>query len=76
MVNYSGDFPFLWDEITVPIRFGSDLDMAQAVVKAETEVCSEYAEKATTIWARMQARSRSKTPAPLRWSPSSSMKTG
>ncbi len=57
VVNYSGDFPFLWDEITVPIRFGSDLDMAQAaLVEAATEVCSEYAEKATTIWARMQRR--------------------
>jgi small-conductance mechanosensitive channel len=22
--NYSGDFPFLWDEITVPVKYGSD----------------------------------------------------
>ena len=22
--NYSGDFPFLWDEISVPIKYGSD----------------------------------------------------
>lgn len=57
VVNYSGDFPFLWDEITVPIRFGSDLDMAQsALTEAANEVCSGYAEQATTIWARMQRR--------------------
>ena len=24
--NYSGDFPFLWDEITLPVRYGSDLE--------------------------------------------------
>jgi small-conductance mechanosensitive channel len=57
VVNYSGDFPFLWDEITVPIRFGSDLDMAQAALtEAANEVCGAYAEQATTIWARMQRR--------------------
>lgn len=22
--NYAGDFPFLWDEITLPVRYGSD----------------------------------------------------
>jgi small-conductance mechanosensitive channel len=57
VVNYSGDFPFLWDEITVPIRFGSDLDMAQAVLSdAANEICAGYAEKAASIWARMQRR--------------------
>lgn len=24
--NYSGDFPFLWDEIKIPIQFGSNYD--------------------------------------------------
>ncbi|MGB5266016.1 MAG: mechanosensitive ion channel domain-containing protein, partial [Polyangiales bacterium] len=57
VVNYSGDFPFLWDEIRVPIRFGSDLDAARAILsEAANEVCSGYAEQATTIWARMQRR--------------------
>lgn len=55
VVNYSGDFPFLWDEITVPIRFGSDLDMAQsALSNAADEVCGEYSQQAATIWASMQ----------------------
>jgi len=26
--NYSSDFPFLWDEITIPIKFGSDYKLA------------------------------------------------
>jgi small-conductance mechanosensitive channel len=38
--NYSGDFPFLWDELTLPVKYGSDypearrllLDAAQAVI--------------------------------------------
>lgn len=24
--NYSGDFPFLWDEIKIPVQFGFDYD--------------------------------------------------
>lgn len=27
--NYSGDFPFLWDEIKIPIQFGSDYELAK-----------------------------------------------
>jgi small-conductance mechanosensitive channel len=22
--NYSGDFPFLWDEVKIPVKYGSD----------------------------------------------------
>lgn len=31
--NYSGDFPFLWDEITVPVKYGSDWTMARAMLR-------------------------------------------
>lgn len=27
--NYSGDFPFLWDEIKIPIQYGSDYQLAK-----------------------------------------------
>ena len=27
--NYSADFPFLWDEITLPVRYGSDWKLAR-----------------------------------------------
>ncbi len=27
--NYSGDFPFLWDEIKIPVQFGSNYDKAR-----------------------------------------------
>ncbi len=27
--NYSRDFPFIWDEIDLPIRYGSDIELAK-----------------------------------------------
>lgn len=31
--NYSGDFPFLWDEITVPVKYGSDYKQAREIMQ-------------------------------------------
>jgi small-conductance mechanosensitive channel len=49
--NYSGDFPFLWDEITFPVRYGSDWkftrDMLQRVV---TEIVGDYAIQSKDAW--------------------------
>ncbi len=30
--NYSKDFPFVWDEFNIPIRYGSDLELAKTIV--------------------------------------------
>ena len=30
--NYSGDFPFLWDEIKIPIQFGSNYEKAKEII--------------------------------------------
>ena len=30
--NYSADFHFLWDEITLPVRYGSDVELAERIV--------------------------------------------
>lgn len=49
--NYSGDFPFLWDEITVPVRHGSDRKMARHIMeKASEEVVGDYADEAEKTW--------------------------
>lgn len=49
--NYSGDFPFLWDEITVPVKYGSDHRLAREVLeKIANEVVGDYAGKAETAW--------------------------
>jgi small-conductance mechanosensitive channel len=40
--NYSQDFPFVWDEFNLPIRYGSDLDLAKSIVMdSAKEILSE-----------------------------------
>lgn len=57
VVNYSGDFPFLWDEIRVPIRFGSDLARAERLMQdAAADVCGGYEQEAADIWLEMGKR--------------------
>ncbi len=52
--NYSGEFPFLWDEITVPVRYGSDHRLArQLITDAVTEVVGDYAVFARQSWEEM-----------------------
>jgi small-conductance mechanosensitive channel len=49
--NYSGDFPFLWDEITVPIKYGSEHKLARKIVSSvATEVVGSYANYAKNAW--------------------------
>lgn len=52
--NYSSDFPFLWDEITLPIHYGSDIAMANSIfTKAAQDNLSEYAQFAEQHWKKM-----------------------
>ena len=52
--NYSGDFPFLWDEIKIPVKFGSDYDLARSIIfKSANDVVSGYPEKAKKHWDEM-----------------------
>ncbi len=52
--NYSGDFPFLWDEIAVPIKYGSDHRLARQILqKVVDEEIGEYSRKATESWRAM-----------------------
>lgn len=49
--NYSGDFPFLWDEITIPIKYGSDHKFArELLLKISNDLLSDYASKAKDAW--------------------------
>jgi small-conductance mechanosensitive channel len=49
--NYSGDFPFLWDEITVPVRYGSDYRAAYALLeKVVIEAARDYVNEAKESW--------------------------
>jgi small-conductance mechanosensitive channel len=49
--NYSGDFPFLWDEIKIPIQYGSNYNMAREIFSAvATEICGNNAKEAQEMW--------------------------
>ena len=52
--NYSGDFPFLWDEIVIPIKYGSNHQLArQLLQRVVDETVREYASKAFENWQLM-----------------------
>ena len=52
--NYSADFPFVWDEINIPVKYGSDYALARKVFEEVlTEVTGEYAAKSRAIWKDM-----------------------
>lgn len=49
--NYSADFPFLWDEITLPVRYGSDWKLARSMlVGVADEVCKDFAQQSHAAW--------------------------
>jgi len=52
--NYSGDFPFLWDEITIPVKYGSDRARARAIIsEAADAVVGDFAASAKQAWTQM-----------------------
>ncbi|WP_179320325.1 mechanosensitive ion channel family protein [Winogradskyella helgolandensis] len=49
--NYSQDFPFIWDEFNLPIRYGSDIDLAKSIIlKIASETLSDYTAKSKEQW--------------------------
>jgi small-conductance mechanosensitive channel len=49
--NYSGDFPFLWDEITIPVKYGSDYQVARQLFEnAVNDLVGEYAHNVQKSW--------------------------
>jgi small-conductance mechanosensitive channel len=52
--NYSGNFPFLWDEITVPVKYGSDYRLARDIFqRVLLEITGEYSKEAKVSWAAL-----------------------
>jgi len=57
--NYSSDFPFLWDEIKVPVRYGSDYEVARALFnKVALSVTKDYSDEASITWSKMTKKYR------------------
>lgn len=49
--NYSGDFPYLWDEIVLPVKYGSDHRLARQILeRIVADETGEYTRKATQDW--------------------------
>ncbi|CAM1335253.1 mechanosensitive ion channel family protein [Tenacibaculum aestuariivivum] len=49
--NYSEDFAFVWDEFNLPIRYGSDIELAKVIiVKIASETLSEYVSTSMSEW--------------------------
>ena len=52
--NYSGDFPFLWDELTSPVRYGSDWELARNMLRRVVdEIVAGHAAPFRESWLRM-----------------------
>jgi small-conductance mechanosensitive channel len=52
--NYSADFHFLWDEITIPIKYGGDRAMAVEILqRIANELANDYAAEAKKVWQHM-----------------------
>lgn len=49
--NYSSDFPFVWDEIKLPVRYGSDVQLAKKVIfQAAHDVIGRYTVDSQKGW--------------------------
>jgi small-conductance mechanosensitive channel len=49
--NYTQDFPFLWDEINLPIRYGSDLSLAkELIMNVANQTLQKYTDASTQVW--------------------------
>ena len=52
--NYSTDFPFVWDEINLPIHYGSDIQLAnQLILDTAQATLADYANFAKVHWKKM-----------------------
>lgn len=55
--NYSADFPFVWDEIDIPIKYGSDITLAnQIILDAAKKTLLNYADFAKEHWKIMVSK--------------------
>ncbi|MCI2229133.1 mechanosensitive ion channel family protein [Polaribacter sp. MSW13] len=49
--NYSRDFPFVWDEFNLPIRYGSDIELAKSIVISVAQKnLAKYVQESMAEW--------------------------
>lgn len=57
--NYSGDFPFLWDEIKIPIQFGSNYDKTKNLLsEIGSAVAGDLTQQSKERWTELQHKYR------------------
>lgn len=57
--NYSGDFPFLWDEIKIPIQYGSNYDLAKDILEqVGKDVAGDLSQLSLEKWKSLQNKYR------------------
>jgi len=57
--NYSGEFPFLWDEIKIPIQYGSNYEKAkQIILGAGKSVAGDLTTQSKEKWVALQNKYR------------------
>jgi len=55
--NYSGDFPFLWDEIKIPIQYGSNYAKAKVLfVEIAKKTVGDLTDKSQQQWNLLQKK--------------------
>ena len=55
--NYSMDFPFVWDELNIPITYGSDVELAKKIIlQVAIDHLSDYIENSKETWKEMVKR--------------------
>ncbi len=49
--NYSAEFPFLWDEIMIPIKYGTNYHLAREIIqRVAEEIVGDYVRAAEQAW--------------------------
>lgn len=57
--NYSGEYPFLWDEVRIPVRYGSDHEAARKLfLTTLQQVTGDYALASSRQWHHLADRYR------------------
>jgi len=57
--NYSGDFPFLWDEIKIPIQYNCNYDKTKTILEEiGKEVAGDLTERSKEKWIDLQYKYR------------------
>jgi len=57
--NYSGDFPFLWDEIKIPIQYGSNYEKTKEILlHAGTKIAGDLSQRSREKWNALRNKYR------------------